>query len=79
MVNVFKACLGCTERYLGCHANCVTYNNEVKENEAQKKAKLDAISYRSNYTELHNNNFPTPYRKRRKNATGGQRRHLNYD
>lgn len=79
MANVFKACLGCTERYLGCHANCVTYNNAVKENEAQKEAKLKATAYRSNYTELHNGNFPTPYAKRRHNSLGGQRRAIKYD
>ena len=33
----FNACLGCKERFLGCHAKCEKYLAEVAENKEEKE------------------------------------------
>lgn len=30
--NKINCCLNCESRYLGCHSECITYNEEIKKN-----------------------------------------------
>ena len=36
-MSAIKCCLGCPDRYVGCHAKCKKYQREKEEHERQKE------------------------------------------